>query len=47
MRRKLKFDKKALKNSLLLISPELELKSGIYIFKKKKSKKYLIYLQFY
>ena len=33
------FDKKALKNLLLLIYHELELKSGIYILKKKKSQK--------
>ena len=42
MRRKVKFDQKALKNTLLLICPEIEMISNIYNLKKKKSKKNFI-----
>ena len=39
MRRKVKFDQKALKNTLLLICPEIKKLSNTYVLKKKKSKK--------
>jgi len=42
MRRKVKLDKKSLKNSSLLICYEIKLQTNIYILKHKKSKKAFI-----
>ena len=42
MRRKVKFDKKALKNSMLLINPEIKFQSNKYVLINKKSKKLFI-----
>ena len=44
MGRKVKFDKKALKNSMLLINPEIKFQSNKYVLINKKSKKLSIIL---
>ena len=42
MRRKVKLDKKSLKNSMLLICSEIKLQNNKFILKYKKSKKSFI-----